>query len=432
MMDPTEKKWIDKYIELRSVYDFSAKLNHKLSFEKKLYKYLQPSGIIYGHPIDLPKEIEIDTTAWPVKERLQVILFESLLASYLLKNNFKGSIAELNSAVIEIESFYNKTSTHLTKKSFFESSNRSEAQILEKLFAKRVSVKAEWNSNFWQGFFHNILLFGDVIVFVEYLNNPKLTSKDLMDYLRNMHIQIIHLLSINLNINKDTKEINVKYFQYFVESTILNKQDKKDASNWHKASYESKFQYNYNKTAWLKRKYLLDLVALSVWADKSVSLLEKEMMAELAQRLSLDKIELDESGFAVESFVLCNWNKVHYLQKKQTYLVLSKRIIRRLQNIIEKYSGFIKTEIAENKELIALLKTSQERNLSIEEKNIVRMQLVDILKFVPTFAMLAMPMPLLTIPILLKILPNEMFPSSFNPNSLTVPRNLKRNNIIEG
>ena len=432
MMDPTEKNWIEKYFELRSEFDFCSNLSSDLPFEQKLYKYLQPSGIIYGHPIDLPKEIVIDTTEWPVKERLQVILLESLLATYLLKNNIKGSIEDLNNAVSEIESFYTKTKPELTKRSFFESKTRSKLFVLEKVFSKRVNVKAEWNTNFWQGFFHNILLFSDVIAFIEHLNKPELSSTDLVGYLKNMHVQIIHLLSINLNINKDTKEVNVKYFHYFVESTILNKEDKKEASNWHKESYESKFQYNYNKTSWLKRKYLLDLVALSVWADQSVSFLEKEMMADLAQRLELDEVELDESGFAVESFVLCKWNKVHYLQKKQSYLVLSKRITKRLQNIIQKYSGFIKTEIAENNELIELLKISQERSLSIEEKDKVRIQLVDILKFVPTFAMLAMPMPLLTIPILLKILPKEMFPSSFNPNALTIPRNRKRNSIVEG
>ena len=431
-MDPTEKNWTKKYIEQRVEFDFLNNLPIDQGADKCLYKYIQTTGFIYGHPISLPPEIGISTDDWPVKERMEVILFESLIAAYLLKNSLKGTFDDLDNALKEITKFYIKANPELSKKGFFESKNRTDEQILESIFAKRIKVKAEWNSSFWQGFFHNILLFGDVVVFMEYLNNTDITEQQISDYTKKMHTQILHLLTVILNLNKETKNINIKYFHYFVESTVLNKQERKEAMNWHSTSYDKEFQAHYTNSSWLKRKYILDLGVLSVWADQSVSLLEKEMLNELSTKLELDNLELEGSGFAVESFVLNNWNKVHYLQQKQSYLVLSKRITSRMKSITKKYSSFIKTEIAEDKELLNLLHISQDRPLSIDEKDKVRRQLVDVLKLIPTFVILAMPMAFLTVPILLKILPKELFPSSFNPNALIIPRTKGRNNIIEG
>ena len=431
-MDPTEKNWIEKYLEQRSAFDFLANMPSDISFEQKLYKYLQPAGIIYGHPIDLPSQIEIDTSGWPVKERLEVILFESLLAAYLIKNNSDNTPEELNTASISIKDFYEKVSPELSKLSLFERAPKTELQSLERFLSKRVNVKAEWNKNFWPGFFHNILLFGDVITFVYHLDNPRSSSAELREFVLDLHRQIIYLLSSVLDVNHDTKEQNIRYFHFFVESTVLPKEEKKDALNWHNQVFHNEFKLKYKESNWLRKKYVLDMAVLSVWADQSVSVLEEEFLSSLAQNLDLDSVELEASGFAVESFVLNNWNKVHYLQQKQSYLDLSRRLTSRMKIISKKYGSFIKVEIEENKELVALLKLSHERQLSIDEKDLVRRHLVDILKLIPAFVVLVMPLAFLTIPILMRIIPKEFFPSSFNPNALTAPRRQGRNSIIEG
>jgi hypothetical protein len=113
--------------------------------------------------------------------------------------------------------------------------------------------------------------------------------------------------------------------------------------------------------------------------------------------------------------------------------VLSKRLTQRMTLLSHKYVNEIKNEIEEDKELIQLLNTSQKRPLSIEEKNTVRQQLVDVLKTIPTFIILALPGAFLTVPILMKILPKEALPSSFDPNKLSPITTAKgRNRIIEG
>ena len=76
-----------------------------------------------------------------------------------------------------------------------------------------------------------------------------------------------------------------------------------------------------------------------------------------------------------------------------------------------------------------LLLESQKRPLSLDEKEKVRTQLIEILKSIPAFILLVMPMAFLTVPILMKILPRNIFPSSFDPNRMV---NRRGNQIEEG
>lgn len=429
-MDPTEKYWTKKYLEIRAGFNFDSVFLDNLSSQQRLYKYLQPSGLIYGHPIELPDAIEFDTSEWPVKNRLEVILYEALLATFLFKNETNNY--STNDANDEIKEFYSLMSPDISKKNLFQLKPKDNFIALERMLTNRVKVKAEWNKSFHKAFFHNILLFSDIITFDYFIDNKGKADLHLADYIKKFHKQIIYLLSIIINLNKKTKEDNLTYFNHFVESTFLNEKERKLAVESHNKSSKNEFSVYFKNANWITKKYFLDIAVLSVWADKSVSLLESEFLDQLAEQINLDPLEIESSGFAVESYVLQHWNKVHYLQDKQSYLALSKRIVVRMKNISKKYASYIKKEIAEDKELIYLLKTAQDRPLSIDEKDKVRQQLVDVLKSIPAFVVLAMPMAFLTVPVLLKILPAEFFPSSFNPNALNASRTHGRQQIIEG
>ncbi len=428
-MDPTENYWTKKYLEIRSGFNFDSVFSNELNSQQKLYKYLQPSGLIYGHPLELPNVIEFDATEWPVKNRLEVILFEALLSTFLIKNEDNNN--SVLDATEHIKEFYSLMSPQISKKKLLQRKAKDTFVSIERMLANRVKVKAEWNSGFYKAFFHNILLFSDVIAFDHYLDNKGNKDLDLENFIKEFHKYIIYLLSIIINLNEDTKDDNLSYFNHFVESTFLNDKERKLALESQNRSLGEEFSDYFSSANWITKKYFLDIAVLSVWADKSVSLLETEFLNNLAEQIHLDPLEIESSGFAVESYVLQNWNKVHYLQQKQSYLALSKRIVVRMKNISKKYASYIKKEIAENKELIHLLKIAQDRPLSIDEKDKVRQQLVDVLKSIPAFVVLAMPMAFLTVPVLLKILPAEFFPSSFNPNALNAARTRGRHQIIE-
>ncbi len=423
-MDPTEKNWVSRYLQLRIDFSLPVYQGEIWTHSKKLYKYLQPTGIIYGHPIEIPKEIELDYTSWPIKERFEVIFMESLLSSYLFYNQKNEiDIAVLNSFVLEANEFYKSLFPEFFRKSLFETKAKNNEQQLERILSKRISVKPEWNAQFWRGFFHNILLFLDVIVFVEYLQ-AKNSDSDFDTKQRFLQLQknIIDLLAIVANINCEPSIKNDNFLDFFIDSTTLDKKEKESIrDNISKPQLDSVLQY-LSKSEWLVKKYFLELAILSIWADNKVNIAEKDFIDNLSNTLKLSETDIHESSFAVESFVLLHWQQVHYLQSKQNYLVLSKRLTQRMISISKKYAAEIKNEIHEDKELLELLKISQRRPLSINEKEKVRAQLIDILKTIPAFVILTLPLSFLTVPILMKILPKSLFPSSFDANKLMAPR----------
>ena len=73
----------------------------------------------------------------------------------------------------------------------------------------------------------------------------------------------------------------------------------------------------------------------------------------------------------------------------------------------------IVNEVRETRELYELLLKSRNETLTAEEKRKVRAQLFDILKTIPTLAIFALPGGSLALPILIRLLPFNLLPTSF-------------------
>ena len=65
--------------------------------------------------------------------------------------------------------------------------------------------------------------------------------------------------------------------------------------------------------------------------------------------------------------------------------------------------------MAENEEVLNLMKKARSNELKSEEKERVRFALIKMLKTIPTFVIVSLPQKFLTLPILLKILPRNLF-----------------------
>jgi hypothetical protein len=66
-------------------------------------------------------------------------------------------------------------------------------------------------------------------------------------------------------------------------------------------------------------------------------------------------------------------------------------------------------EVQDNEEVVSLLKKARSNELSLEEKELMRRELIHLLKTIPTFVIISLPQRFLTLPILLKILPKNIF-----------------------
>ncbi len=427
MLDPTEAGWLAKYIEIRSTIPFSEKVNKIMGKEEKLYAHLHDSGILYGHPIKLPMDLDLEMNNWPVKERLKLIFAEAFIATGLIMNpRFIGvDTARLEerfgNSLIE---FYESYRPELLKSGLLSfKRNKTALAQTEELFDRRIKVKPQWNASFWRGFFHNILLFVDIIHYIEWINTTTETrSEQLHEHGFQIRWDALKLVAITSNVDQEVGKTEQRLFDFFVESAEFNKEYRQKAKQLIKQeSRLSELSIDKN-SPWLQRKYFLELAILTLWADRKISAKEEVFLLDLCNYLGFDETDRDSSILSVQSFVMNNWERIHFLQEKQNFFILRKHLTERMTKVAKKYTSEIKQEIHESGDLMGLLKIANSRELSVSEKEQVRMQLYDILKSIPAFVIFALPFSFLTIPVLMKIIPKSAFPSSFDPNRLNIKK----------
>lgn len=431
MLDPTESGWLAKYIEIRSTIPFSDQVNKIEAKEEKLYAHMHDSGFLYGHPIKLPIELALDMNNWPVKERLKLILAEAFIATGLIMNpdliGHKSDLVEerFGKSIVE---FYESYRPELVKTKLLSfQKNKSPLTVAEDIFDRRIKVKAHWNASFWRGFFHNILLFVDLIHYIDWINTATEKRANLL-HQQSFEIRwdALKLIAIATNVDESISKAEHQLFNFFIESAEFDKAHRQKAKKLIDKDFALSQLLINKDSSWLRRKYFLELAILSIWADRKISSKEEDFLFELSSYMGFDKTDRDSSILSVQSFVMNNWERVHFLQEKQNFFILRKHLTERMTTVAKKYTSEIKAEIHESSELMSLLKLANTRELSTAEKEQVRMQLYDILKSIPAFVIFALPFSFLTIPVLMKIIPKSAFPSSFDPNRLDVKKRGRR------
>jgi len=421
-MNLNEKGWLGNYLEFRQKVikpRIQQPDDHFNLTDQRLYRTIQPTGIMYGHPV-IPEHIVTDKfDQLSVNERMKVVLLECFIQSnardpgLLNDENQKDFSYELAKDLVNyyLQIFPEmETDTH----TFFGKLKKKE-DIAEQLLNKRLITRRSLFENIWVSYFHNSLLFIDVFFFRSWLEE-KSTIKSI-DTLRlgkdKIRLSLLKIIAAAAYADKQIEKEERKLFLMFLRSAHLDQATAKEA----KMFIESKLTVDDLDLpaidSWLLKKYFLELAILTVWADKVVNDDEREFIAELSTKLGFSKEETENSMIAIESFVLTNWDEMHFFLKSKDYEVVGTLLVRQLAKAASKNKDRIATEIKESKELMELMTASLSRELNAEEKEKVKEQLLDLLKMLPTFVIIALPGTFLTLPLMLKILPKSAWPSAF-------------------
>ena len=425
-MNLKEKGWLRNYLDYRhkeiaaqGLESYFQSLQITNGKEESFYAAIQPSGLMYGHPVNLPMGNLPKFNVWGEKDRMKAVLLESLIHSDLmLDKSILTSPNELKDyfdhSAIRIGKYYQNIYPRLlSPANRILRRRRSEFELSEYALARRLELKSSWINSFWTSFFHNSFLFLDVFYFSSW-QKPMTKSYDLLikekEEMRFVVLKVIAAAAFaNGSISREEKAL----FKSFLQSAQLSTKKQKEAWELINDGVDlDEIEFSVNMP-WLLKKYMLELALLTIWSDQNVSEDEEEFIRKLSIKLEFEGEDLDYSVIAIESFVAEHWDQIHYLQAKSDWNFVSNRMITRLNKIVHKNRRALANEIRESKELVSLLNKSRTHSLTIEEKEKVRQQLLDVLKTIPTFVIIALPGTFLTLPILLKILPKSAFPSSF-------------------
>ncbi|WP_378184059.1 LETM1-related biofilm-associated protein [Aquimarina sp. SS2-1] len=392
-MNPSTSGWIDKFLR---DFDIDALSLYSLD---SLYPKLRDVGFIYGTSVDIVL-VQDSEIIYSEAEKTKINLFAALVVTYY-ETIDRGDAKDCVKALIEFYEYLD------TKKSFFSFINSlatGKSEKLEKIINTRIQTN---ESIFKKNFSHlltNALLFIDVLAFEHFLihdKNPIEYAAALEETLTN-----IVFLALNSKIEKDNyDELLVKLFASSVRYTQVNTEED--------ASFD---QINLEEyTDELEKRYILDLTSLAVWNDKEIDLGEQDFIRALGAELKLSNQWVMESLHSVQSFVkehkedisFFNYSNPAHHFYKQTSRTVSVLILRNKKRLIK--------EISESKDLMILLGQSAVRDLSKEEKQKVKQQLLDVCKTIPSLAIFILPGGSLLMPLLIKFIP-QLLPSAFNEN----------------
>ena len=424
-MRPSEKGWLKEYLDFRK--DLLVNITHTASQkgshpEHSLYRIVQPTGLMYGQTVtalDLPNH-----SNWNEKDKMKVLLAESLISSSLLFNNNNIKNAEEMSGAImrtleNIGNFYNNIFPELSTpaKSLF-GKKKTPLEVAEKILDKRIERTSDFQGNFWTYFFHNSLLFLDVFIFGQWIHtNADKIVADFFRYEREeLRFSVVKVIAAASHANKEVVYEEKKLLDFFLHSTDLSSEKRKEALKIFEKGIEIDEIHLPAENSWILKKFFLEMAVLTIWADKRVEQGELDFLKRFSIHLGFGEEDLENSLIAIEGFVLEHWEQLGHLQNKQDYNMVSEQFIKRVARIAEKNKGRLMKELQENEEMMTLLKKARSNELTLDEKEKMRTELIAILKTVPTFVIISLPQKFLTLPILLKILPRNIFSEGINPN----------------
>ena len=417
-MNPHEKGWLKEYLEFRQelLKDLTSDSDRKVSHpEQSLYRIVQPTGLMYGHTVGSlshPSEQK-----WDSKDKMKILLAESLISSSLLFHDKPVNSPEDISKVIvktleNIGNFYNNIFPELAtpSKTLF-GKKRSALEIAEKILDKRIERAANGSENFWTSFFHNSLLFLDVFIFGQWIHtNADRIVADFFRYERDeLRFSVVKVIAAASHANKEVVFEEKRLMELFIQSTDLPSEKRKEAMKIFEAGVEIEEINLPSENSWILKKFFLEMAILTIWADKKFEQSEMDFLKRFASYLAFTDDDLENSLIAIEGFVLEHWDQLAYLQNKQDYNQVSEQFIKRIARIAEKNKSRLIKELQGSTEIMTLIRKARSNELTEDENERMRQELITMLKTVPTFVIISLPQKFLTLPILLKILPRNIF-----------------------
>lgn len=418
-MKSAEKGWLMQYLEFRKelLKDLTSEIKNAAHPEQSLYRVIQPTGLMYGHSVETTDHNGNGIPPWTDRDRMKVLLAESLISSSLLFHDKPIKNADELSAVImktleNIGNFYNHVFPELATpaKTLF-GRKKTPLELAERILDKRIEYSTEQSDNFWVQFFHNSLLFLDIFIFGQWIHtNADRIVADFFKYEREeLRFSVVKVMAAAAHANTKIEPEERKLLEYFLQSAGLNPERRKEAVRIFDEGIEIEEINLPTNNSWILKKYFLEIAILTIWSDKKVEGDEQDFLKALCAYMGFSEDDLENSMMAIEGFVLEHWQDLDYLQNKQDFHQVSEQFIKRLSRITNSNKNRLVKEVQESEELMQLLKRSKSNELTDEEKAKMQKLLIVVLKTIPTFVIISLPQRFLTLPMLLKILPTNFF-----------------------
>lgn len=398
-MNPSASGWIPKYLTIVDKQHITENINDIFFY----YKKLKNTGFLYGTSTEALTNKPLSKLNITRDEYTKINLFRSLLFIFFINK----PTAEINDAITSIIAFYNELDKGKTSFFYKFSVSKSPSDNLEHILSARLQ---ETNSLFNKNpnnIFTYTLLFLDVLTYRKFL----ISSNNCKDYVRKLESDLINFSFLALKSKKEKDKTDLQILEQIESSTAyLTLQNQQNQflflSDLDFSSYDE-----------LEKRYILDVCFLAVWNDKVLDESEYSFLKELVNRLQLPEEYIEENISTIKDFSKKHSKSIKIFESKNPINQLYKQSSSTVKLLIIRNKNRLIEELAESGELVKLLGQSTLRELSTDEKDKVKEQLLDICKTVPSLTIFLIPGGSLLLPLLVKYIPS-LLPSAFNDNKI--------------
>lgn len=392
-MNPSTAGWIVK---------FCSQISKKgVPFENydSLYSSLKDYGFIYGVNVNITDTID-RTLTYSEDELAKVNLITGFYHIYLFR---KGKVKTdlFIKTLLEFYKLLEVSDLSLWDKLFI---GKSDSSMLERLIHDRVQIDDNVITRNFNKSITNSLLFVDVLAFDSYLSEaiePK-------SYAAHLESIIIGTLYQSLNSKSKITDYDKQIIDVIETSSSLPEYD----IDIEDLIYDIDYSINANE-----KKYLVDLMCLSIWDDEILETSEYQFLMQLAKQLGIEGSEIQDSIMCVFKFHTAHKKKVLLFQQKNPISNFYENSSQLVTKLIRRNSKRIVKEVQQSKELMLLITKATHKDLSKEEQKKLQAQLIDVLKTIPSLAIFLLPGGAILLPLFAKLIPN-LLPSSFDDNRI--------------
>lgn len=370
------------------------------------------TGLVYGNALHLLFTNELDSSKYTNDEKLKLLLFETLLFTYLRKNQGEFDKDAFMENLIE---FYGNTKDGGVFAWFDRMFTGKTNQSIEEILAHRIQVKSTFfGANYWLNHLSNAFIFLDVVLYRAFLEgNIQSFSRHYADYASSLMNGMIY--AAYTDDNAEDKEQRVLW--HFLASTELEKSKKLRFENRILTGVTLRVLKKEHVVDKLLSKFTLELGLFLIQGTHQPNEEEQKKLASLGQALDLSSTEIQESIEMCNAYMLQNQNEILVFQSETETGYVFKAFSKRWIRILGRNKDKLVQEMRESKELMSLIQKSTKEELSAEEKEQVRTQFLDLIKTMPSLALFLLPGGSLLLPLILKLVP-ELMPSAFKVNEI--------------
>ncbi len=399
-MNPSASGWIPKFLTLVNKQQLTNLVQDEIHF----YNELKNVGFIYGISIETLLNRPFSKLTFTTDEYTKINLFHNLLFIFFIKN----PKANINEGIEHIISFYKtieKGKTSFLKKL---SLSNSSTDNLEGIISARLQESNTISKHKPSSTLTYSLLFIDVLAFKSFLNN----HEHLKDYIQKLESDLINFCFLALKSKNDKEKFDFQIIELLEASsaylTINNNQP-----FFYTLDTILK-ESNYNT---LEKNYIFDLCCLAVWDDRKLDVSESQFLKQLTHLLKFSENEIEKSLKHIENFSEVNSKTLKLFEYSNHIQQFYKNSTATVKLLILRNKNRLIKELEESGELVKLLGHSTLRELTTEEKDKVKEQLLDICKTIPSLTIFLIPGGSLLLPLLVKYIPS-LLPSAFHDNRI--------------